>query len=144
MWILLAMLSAVMAGVSAVVAKVGLKNVDSSAGFAVQSVVIMVLSWLYVSLTRGGTSLARLELRDFGFLALSGLISTAAYLFYFGAVKAGDVSRVAPLDSLSLVFSIVFAVLFISEKLNPPVIFGATLMAAGALIIAIFGASGGK
>ena len=144
MWILLALMSAVMAGVSAVVAKVGLKNVDSSAGFAVQSVVIMVLSWLYVSLTRGGTSLARLELRDFGFLALSGLISTAAYLFYFGAVKAGDVSRVAPLDSLSLVFSIVFAVLFISEKLNPPVILGAGLMAAGALIIAVFGVSSGK
>lgn len=143
MWIILALMSALMAGISAVVAKIGLKNVDSSAGFAVQSVVIMVLSWLYVSATKGTPSLARLELKDWGFLALSGLISTVAYLFYFGAIKAGDVSRVAPLDSLSLVFSIVFAVLFVSEKLTPPIIFGATLMAAGALVIAVFG-SGAK
>lgn len=144
MWILLALMSALMAGVSAVVAKVGLKNVDSSAGFAVQAIVIVVLAWLYVSLTGGSHSLARLEARDWGFLALSGLISTAAYLFYFAAVKAGDVSRVAPLDSLSLVFSIVFAVLFIAEKLTPPVVLGAGMMAGGALIIAVFGkASGG-
>ncbi len=141
MWILLALMSALMAGVSAVVAKVGLKNVDSSAGFAVQSVVIMLLAWLYTSLTHGTTSLARLEARDWGFLALSGLISTVAYLFYFAAVKAGNVSRVAPLDSLSLVFSILFAVLFISEKLTPPIVLGASLMAGGALIIAVFGGS---
>lgn len=143
MWILLALMSALMAGVSAVVAKVGLKNVDSSAGFAVQSVVIMLLAWLFVSVTGGSHSLARLEAKDWGFLALSGLISTIAYLFYFAAVKAGNVSRVAPLDSLSLVFSIVFAVLFISEKLTPPVVLGASLMAAGALVIAVFGGSSG-
>ena len=137
-------MSALLAGVSAVVAKVGLKNVDPSAGFAVQSVVIMVSAWLYVSLTKGAPSLARLELKDWGFLALSGLISTAAYLFYFGAIKLGDVSRVAPLDSLSLVFSIVFAVLVISEKLSPPIIIGASLMAVGAVIIATFGTSGAK
>ncbi len=140
----MALMSALLAGVSAVVAKVGLKNVDPSAGFAVQSVVIMVSAWLYVSLTKGAPSLARLELKDWGFLALSGLISTAAYLFYFGAIKLGDVSRVAPLDSLSLVFSIVFAVLVISEKLSPPIIIGASLMAVGAVIIATFGTSGAK
>ena len=144
MWIILALMSALMAGLSAVVAKIGLKNVDSSAGFAVQSVVIMVLSWVYVALTKGTPSLARLQLKDWGFLALAGAISTAAYLFYFGSIKLGDVSRVAPIDSLSLVFSIVFAVVFISEKLTPPVVVGATLMAVGALIIATFGASGGK
>ena len=144
MWIILALMSAAMAGLSAVVAKIGLKNVDSSAGFAVQSVVIMVLSWAYVALTKGTPSLARLELKDWGYLALAGAISTAAYLFYFGSIKLGDVSRVAPIDSLSLVFSIVFAVIFLSEKLTPPVIVGATLMTVGALIIAAFGTSSGK
>ena len=142
MWIILALMSALLAGVSAVVAKVGLKNVDSSAGFAVQSVVIMVLAWLYVSLTKGAPSLARLELKDWGFLALSGLISTAAYLFYFGAIKMGDVSRVAPLDRLSLVFSVVLAALFLSEKVNGPTIFGVSLMAIGALIVAVSGGGG--
>jgi len=72
-------------------------------------------------------------------LVLAGAVTTLAYLFYFGAIKAGDVSRVAPIDRLSLVFSILFAAVFLSEKLTPPVMVGAGLMAVGALIIAAFG-----
>lgn len=141
MWILLALISALLAGATAVVSKIGLKNVDSSAGFAVQSVVILVVTWLYVGLTGKTQSLSRLEAKDWGFLALSGLISTLAYLFYFGAIKTGDVSRVAPVDRLSLVFALVFAAVFLSEKLSGPVIFGAALMTIGALVIAVSGSS---
>ena len=143
MWILLALMSALVAGISAVVEKVGLKNVDSNAGLAVQSVVILLISWTYAGATGKTRELSRLEPRDWGFLALSGAITTLAYLFYFAAIKAGNVSRVAPVDRLSLVFGIVFAAMFLSEKITPPVVLGAGLMAAGALIIAVFGGSSG-
>jgi len=139
MWILFALLSAVTTGMSAVVEKIGLKNVDATAGLAVQSVVILVLSWVYAGSTGKLTTLSRLGAKDWGFLVLAGAVTTLAYLFYFGAIKAGDVSRVAPIDRLSLVFSILFAAVFLSEKLTPPVMVGAGLMAVGALIIAAFG-----
>ncbi len=84
----------------------------------------------------------KVEGKDWGLLALTGLLSTIAYLFYFGAVKSGDVSRVAPVDRLSLVFSIVLAAIFLSERVNTATIFGASLMVAGALIIATLGAGG--
>ncbi len=142
MWIILALMSALVTGLSAVVSKIGLSKVDSSAGFAVQSVVIVVLSWAYAGATGKTKELARLEMKDWGYLLLAGLVTTIAYLCYFGAIKAGDVSRVAPIDRLSLVFSIVFAVIFLSEKITPGIIVGAGLMVVGALIIAVSGSSG--
>ncbi|BCM91439.1 hypothetical protein IAD21_03312 [Abditibacteriota bacterium] len=142
MWIILALMSALVTGISAVVSKIGLSKVDSSAGFAVQSVVIVAISWAYASATGKTKELARLELKDWGYLLLAGAITTVAYLCYFGAIKAGDVSRVAPVDRLSLVFSVLFAAVFLSEKVTPPVIFGAGLMVVGALVIAVSGSSG--
>lgn len=139
MWIFLALASALITGISAVVSKIGLKNVDSSVGFAVQSIVILVVSWGVAIATGKTHQLSRLEAKDWGFLALAGVVTCVAYLFYFAAIKAGDVSRVAPVDRLSLVFSIVLAALFLSDKVTPPVIFGASLMAIGALVIAVFG-----
>ena len=139
MWIVLALVSALVTGLSAIVSKVGLKNVDSSVGFAVQSVVILVISWTYAGLSGKTRELSRLEAKDWGYLLGAGAVTTVAYLCYFGAIKAGDVSRVAPVDRLSLVFSVVFAAVLLGEKLTPPVIFGAALMAIGALVIAIFG-----
>ena len=142
MWILLALLSALVTGLSAVVSKIGLSKVDSSAGFAVQSVVILVISCGYAAMTGKTKELARLEMKDWGYLLLAGVVTTVAYLFYFGAIKAGDVSRVAPVDRLSLVFSILFAVVFLSEKITPTLIVGAGLMVVGALVVAASGSGG--
>ena len=142
MWILLALLSALVTGLSAVVSKIGLSKVDSSAGFAVQSVVILVISCGYAAVTGKTKELARLEMKDWGYLLLAGAVTTVAYLFYFGAIKAGDVSRVAPVDRLSLVFSILFAVVFLSEKITPTLIVGAGLMVVGALVVAFSGSGG--
>ena len=142
MWIFLSLLSAFFAGLTATVSKIGLKNVDSNVGFAVQSVVILILTCGYVAISGKGRQLSDIEPKAWGWLLLSGAITTCAYLAYFAAIKAGDVSRVAPIDRLSLVFAIVFAAFFLSEKVNGPTIFGASLMAIGALVIAVAGASG--
>ena len=143
MWILLSLASAFLTAAIAIVSKIGLAKVDSSLGFAVQSVVTMVLAWVYVIATGKTRDFASIEAKAWPFLLGAGALSGVAYLFYFGAIKLGDVSRVAPLDRLSLVFSVVLAAMFLSEKANGPTIFGVSLMAIGALVVAISG-TGGK
>lgn len=141
MWIFLALLSALVTGISAIVSKVGLSKVDPGAALAVQSVVILAISWGYALTTGKTRSFAHLELKDWGYLLAAGVVTAGAQLAYLAAIKAGDVSRVAPLDRLSLVFSIVFAALFLSEKITPTVMVGAGLMAVGAVIVAASGSA---
>jgi len=142
MWIILALLSAFITALIALVSKIGLAKVDSSLGFAVQSVVTMIFAVGYVALSGKGRDLTSIEGRAWPFLLGAGALSAVAYLFYFGAIKLGDVSRVAPLDRLSLVFSVILAAMFLSEKVNGPTIFGVSLMAIGALIVAVSGGGG--
>jgi transporter family protein len=139
MWIILALMSALVTGFSAIVSKIGLSKVDSSAGFAVQSIVILVISWGFALATGKTKELVRLEMKDWGYLLAAGAVTAVAYLFYFGAIKAGDVAQVAPVDRLSLVFSILFAALFLSEKVTPMVMVGAGFMVVGAIIVAFSG-----
>lgn len=139
MWILFALLSAVATAGVATISKIGLAKVDSSLGFAIQSVVILVATWIYVAVTGKTRDLSSVEPRAWGYLLGAGLVSAIAYLFYFAAIKSGDVSRVAPLDRLSLVFSVIFASMFLAEKVNGPTIFGVSLMAIGALVVAVAG-----
>ncbi len=142
MWILLALASAFITAMIALVSKIGLVKVDSSLGFAVQSVVTMIFAVGYVALSGKARGLTSIEARAWPFLLGAGALSAVAYLFYFGAIKLGDVSRVAPLDRLSLVFSVVLAAMFLGEKVNGPTVFGVSLMAIGALIVAVSGAGG--
>ncbi len=137
MWILLSLCSAVAAAAVATLSKTGLAKVDSSLGFAVQALVILVTTWIYVGVTGKSRDLTSIEPRAWAYLVGAGIVSSVAYLFYFAAIKSGDVSRVAPIDRLSLVFAMVFAVMFLGEKVNAPAIFGAALMGIGALIIAV-------
>jgi transporter family protein len=143
MWILFSLLSAIATAGVAIISKIGLSKVDSSLGFAIQSVVIVVATWVYVGVTGKTRDLTSVEPRAWAYLLGAGLVSTIAYLFYFAAIKTGDVSRVAPIDRLSLVFSVIFAGMFLSEKINGPTIFGVSLMAIGALVVAAAG-SGSK
>lgn len=142
MWILFSLLSALATAAVATLSKVGLSKVDSNLGFAIQSVVIVVATWVYVGITGKTRDLSSVEPRAWAVLLGAGLVSAVAYLFYFAAIKSGDVSRVAPIDRLSLVFSVIFAAMFLSEKVNGPTIFGASLMAIGALVIAVAGGGG--
>jgi transporter family protein len=136
-WIWLALLSAVAAGLTATVGKAGLEKVDSNLGFAIQSVIILVVSWSVAIFGGKLPEIKEIDAKSFWLLLLCGAISAAGYLLYFGAIKAGNASQAAPVDRLSLVFAIVLAALFLKEKITPQIIVGAVLMSAGAIVIAL-------
>jgi transporter family protein len=137
MWIIFSLVSALLTGIISTTAKGVDKQVDSTLGFGVQAVVMMIMSWLVIGVQGKGGDLVNIDAKSWGWLVLTGLISTVAYLFYFGALKTGPASAVAPLDRLSLIFAIGFAGLFLREKITPPIIFGGGLMVVGAIIIAV-------
>jgi transporter family protein len=137
MWIILSLLSALFAGITATVVKGVSKEVDSTLGFGVQAVVILVCTWIVIAVQGKAGDLVTIDGKSWLFLAITGVITTFAYLFYFGALKMGNASQVAPLDRLSLIFAIVFAAMFLKEKLTPQIIAGGLLMAFGAVMIAM-------
>lgn len=137
MWILFSLVSALLTGMISTTAKGVDKQVDSTLGFGVQALVTLVITWVVIGVQKKGGDLVNIDAKSWGFLALTGALSAVAYLFYFGALKSGPASAVAPLDRLSLIFAIVFAGLFLREKITPPIIFGGALMVVGAVIIAL-------
>src|ERR671932_1835396 len=118
MWILFALLAAVAGALVAILTKAGLKEVDSSLGLAVQSVLILVLAWGTVAVQGNLGEITRIDQKAWVYLLLAGVVTTASYLFLFRALKLGDASRVVPLDRLSLVFAIILGVAFLKEKFS--------------------------
>jgi len=139
MWIVFALLAAVSSAVVVTLSKAAIKNVDSSLVFAVQSVLILVVSWGVVAWQGNLPDVMQIERRNWLYLVLAGIITCVSSLLAFYALKLGDASRVSPLERLSLVFAILFAVLFLKEQINWLVILGAVLMAIGAIVIAVAG-----
>jgi transporter family protein len=117
--------------------KVGLEKVDSNLGLAIQSVVILVVSWTVVIAGKGTTRILDVPAKAWPILLGAGVVTTFAYLCYFRALSEGDPSRVAPIDRLSLVFTVMLAAVFLKEKLSPLGMAGVALMAVGALFIAV-------
>jgi transporter family protein len=136
-WIFFAVLGAVATGATAILTKAGLQKVDSNLGLAIQSVIILVLTWLIVGLSGQATRLLEIPRQAWMFLIGAGFMTTFAYLCYFKALELGDASRVAPIDRLSLVVSIALGALVLREKLSAPLLIGATLMVCGAIVIAM-------
>lgn len=137
MWILFALIAAILAAVVTVLSKAGLKDVDSSVAFAIQSVLIIIVSWSVV-LAQGNTGqLKTIDSRTWVYLVAAGVVTALSSLFTFRALKLGDASTVNPLERLSLVFAIVLAAWFLKEKITLQIIIGAGLMVAGAVVIAV-------
>ena len=141
-WIGWAILSAVFAAATALLAKVGVAHVDSNLAMALRTTVVLVFAWAIVfAFARpgiGGVSEIRsLDRRTLLFLALSGLATGLSWLCYFRALQLGPASRVAPLDKLSVPLVILFAWLLLGEKLTPPTLIGGLLITAGAIVIAL-------
>lgn len=133
-WTIYAFLSAVFAAATAILAKIGIKGVDSNLATAIRTVVILLFAWGIV-LAQGTTKQLRsLSQFSFLFLILSGIATGLSWLFYFRALQLGPASRVAPIDKLSLVFTIILAGIFLREKLSVPVVLGAVLMSIGAIL----------
>lgn len=134
-WQVWALLSAVFAALTAILAKVGVEDVDPDIATLIRTLVIVVV--LTGLLIATGQKLGPITSRSYVFLTLSGLSTGASWLCYFRALKLGDAARVAPIDKLSVVFVAVFAVLFLGEKLAMANLVGIGLVATGALLLAL-------
>ncbi len=135
-WLPYALLSAAFAALTAVLAKIGIKGVDSDLATAVRTTVVLLLAW-GLALGRGATAgLSDLSGRTWLFLTLSGLATGASWLCYFRALQLGPVSRVAPVDKLSVVLVLILSVLLLGEPLTWRVGLGAALVVAGVVVLA--------
>jgi len=141
MWIIFSLLAAFAAAVVVILSKAGIKNIDSSLGFAIQSVLILIVSWSVVIWQGNLPDVTRLDRRTWLFLVLAGIITCVSSLLTFKALKLGDASRVSPLERVSLVFAIALAAWFLKERINWQIIAGAVLMVIGAVVIASSGPS---
>jgi len=129
------LLSALFAGLTAVLAKVGVRGIDSNLATAIRTVVILVFAWS-IAFSRGFDTLARATARTWLFLILSGLATGGSWLCYFRALQLGEASKVAPVDKLSVVVAMALAVLFLGEQLTWRHWVGAGLIVTGTVIIA--------
>lgn len=136
MWIIFALLAAVTAGAVVVLTKAGLKDLDSSLAFAIQSVLILLVSWLVIAFQGNWKDVANIHGRVWWFLVAAGILTAASSLLSYHALKLGEASFVTAIERLSLVFSVLFAVWFLKDKLTWQSIFGLVMMIGGALLIA--------
>jgi transporter family protein len=135
-WISWALLSAFFAGVTAVLAKVGVAGVDSNLATAVRTTVVLAFTWAIALATNQATGLRHFSNRTLVFLVLSGMATGLSWLCYFRALQMGQASRVAPVDKLSVVFAIALAALFLGERLSWQHYMGGALIVIGAVILA--------
>ena len=135
MWWAYALLSAVFAALTAVLAKVGIQGISAELATAIRTVVIMLVAWSIVLARGENTSMTRLTNHNWLFLLLSGLATGLSWVFYFKALQLGKVSQVAPVDKLSVALAILLSVAFLSETLSFKTVVGATLIIAGTLVL---------
>ena len=135
-WFTWSLLSALFAGLTAVLAKVGVTGVDSNLATAIRTTVILLFAWVMAWVTSRPAELAMLSSRTWLFLALSGVATGLSWLCYFRALQLGQASQVAPVDKLSVVFVLFFAALFLREPLTLRSGLGGLLIVAGAILLA--------
>lgn len=137
MWWLFALLSAVFAALTSILAKIGIEDVDSNLATAIRTVVVVGMSWLMVFVTNAQSGITNIGKKSWIFLVLSGLATGASWLCYYKAIQMGDVSKVVPIDKLSVVFTIVLAFIFLHEDFNAKSLIGCVLIAAGTLFMVL-------
>ena len=137
MWALFAVLSAVFAALTSILAKIGIENVDSSLATAVRTVVVVAMSWLMVFVTNAQSGLTNISKKSWIFLILSGLATGASWLCYYKAIQMGEVSKVVPIDKMSVVITLILAVVFLHEDFNAKSIIGAVLITIGTLVMVL-------
>ncbi len=136
MWIIFALLAALSAACVVVLSKAGIKNVDSSVAFAIQSVLIITVSWSVVAWQGNLIEVTRIERKSWLFLIAAGILTCFSSLFSFRALKLGDAGQVSPITNLSFLLALIFGIIFLKEKINWVVIVGAVLMTIGGIMIA--------
>ena len=137
MWVIFAFGSALFAGLTAVLAKCGIRKTDSDIATAIRTVVVLIFSWLMVWIVGSGPTLAELRAKTWIFLILSGLATGASWLCYYKALQDGPASVVVPIDKLSILVSIGFSALVFHERLSKKAVFGLVLIVGGTLMMLI-------
>jgi bacterial/archaeal transporter family protein len=134
-WFIYALLAALFAAITAILAKIGVKNVDSNLATAIRTVVIIIFVWGIVFYQGSFKEIGSISKFSLIFLILSGIATGLSWLFYFRALQLGQVSQVSPIDKLSLVITIVLAVIILKEKVTASIIIGTILMTVGAILV---------
>ena len=137
MWWILAVLSAAFAALTSILAKVGIAGVNSNLATAIRTTVVLLMSWGMVFLTHAQGGISSIGQKSWIFLILSGLATGASWLCYYRALQLGDVSKVVPIDKLSVVFTLILAFLFLHEKFTAKSLIGSLLLAAGTLVMVL-------
>ena len=137
MWILYAFGAAFFAGITAILAKIGIKNTDSNLATAIRTVVILVFSWLMVFIVGSAGTIISLSVKTVVFLVLSGIATGLSWLCYYHALQIGQVQKVVPIDKMSVVFTLILAYVVFHESMSIKEIIGGMLIAAGTLVMVL-------
>lgn len=137
MWILYALLSAIFAAMVSILAKIGMKGVNSNLATAIRTIIVLVMAWGIVFVTGKQKEITTLTSKNWRFLFYSGLATGASWLFYFRALQLGEASKVAPIDKLSVVITMILAFVFLGEAFTVKTIIGGILIAAGTLVLVL-------
>ncbi len=131
MWVVYAVLSAVFAALTSILAKIGIGQINSNLATAIRTIVVLVLAWGMVFLTGAQKGIHDISRRSLLFLILSGLATGLSWLCYYKALQIGEVSKVAPIDKFSIVLTLILAFLILKEPLTPKAVIGGLLITAG-------------
>ncbi|MDY4635851.1 MAG: EamA family transporter [Candidatus Limivicinus sp.] len=137
MWFVFALLSAVFAALTSILAKVGIEGVNSNLATALRTLVVLAMAWIMVFVTNAQGGIGAISRKSWLFLILSGLATGASWLCYYKALQIGEASKVVPIDKLSIVFTLVLAWTFLHEQVNAKSIFGCLLIVAGTLVMVL-------
>ena len=137
MWLLFALLSAVFAALTSILAKVGIEGVDSNLATALRTSVVLLMSWGMVFLTNAQGGISQISTKSWLFLILSGLATGVSWLCYYRALQMGTVAKVVPIDKLSVVFTLILAFVFLHEQFTVKSAIGAVLITAGTLVMVL-------
>ena len=137
MWFVLALLSAIFAALTSILAKVGIEGVNSNLATAIRTVVVVVMAWGMVFLTNAQNGIAEISKRSWFFLILSGLSTGASWLCYYRALQLGDASKVVPIDKLSVIITLVLAFAFLHEQFTTKSLIGCILIGIGTMIMVL-------
>lgn len=137
MWFVFALLSAVFAALTSILAKVGIEGVNSNLATALRTIVVLAMAWGMVFLTHAQNGITQISKKSWLFLILSGLATGASWLCYYRALQIGEASKVVPVDKLSVVITLVLAFVFLHESFTMKSAVGAVLITAGTLVMVL-------
>jgi transporter family protein len=137
MWLVFAILSAVFAALTSILAKVGIDGVNSNLATAIRTVVVVIMAWGMVFLTNAQSGLPQISKKSWIFLILSGLATGASWLCYYRALQVGDASKVVPIDKMSVVITLILAFVFLHEEFTVKSLIGCILISVGTLVMVL-------